>query len=295
LFPWPYGPHFLIISAIIVSAQFIFAFVRKKKLDENNTEIEAIEYQNKGSISFKDELKRKAFHLAGILVPVGYYWIFPLFSNTIYRIITLPGGQSFYEFFWGDVSIYPYILDDLTAPGDLIYFTLWCGLMFMFAFDFIRIFLNPEFSIFHRLLKFVLRKKEYGSVGPQVLLVLGAVVGFFFAKIGWYSYEIAVSAAFTACIADGLVAVLGRRYGKHKVNILNGEKSVEGFIFGFVSAYLCSMIILGPIYAIFAAIIFVLIDIFTIPIADNLLNPILLSIGVWGISLILNIPVGWRF
>ncbi|MHA1109463.1 MAG: hypothetical protein ACTSRE_00055 [Promethearchaeota archaeon] len=296
LFPWPYGPHFLIVSVIIVSFQFVFAILRKKKLDKNPDEIKKLDYENKGSISFKDELIRKSFHLAGILVPVGFYLVFPLISNLIYNIITLPGGQAFYEFFWGDIAFYPYILNDTVAPGDFIYFTLWCGLMFMFAFDFIRIFINPEYSIFHRLLKSVLRKKEYISVGPQVLLVLGAVFSFFCAGVGWYSYEIAVSSTFTACIADGLVAVFGKRFGKHKINIFNGgEKSIEGFIFGFVSAYLCSMIIIGPVYAVFAAIIFVLIDIFTLPIADNLLNPILLSLGVWGISLLLNFPIGWGF
>ncbi len=281
---------------MIVSFQIVFAIIRKKKLDKNPDEIVKFGYKNKGSISFKDELIRKTFHLAGILVPIGFYWVFPLISNLIYKIITLPGGQTFYELFWGDIINYPYTLNDPMAGGDFIYFTLWCGLMFMFAFDFIRIFMNPEYSIFHRLLKSVLREKEYVSVGPQVLLVFGAVLSFFFAKIGWYSYEVAVSATFTACIADGLVAVLGRRFGKHKVNIFNGgEKSIEGFFVGFISAYLCSMIIIGPVYAVFAAIIFVIIDVFTIPIADNLLNPILLSLGVWGISLILNFPIGWGF
>ena len=296
LFPWPYGPHFLIISAVIVGFQIVYAIVRKKKLDRNQDEIEQNYYENKGPISFKDEVIRKAFHLLGILVPVGFYWVFPLISNLIYNIISLPGGQTFYELLWGNIANYPYILNDPAVGGELIYFTLWFMLMFMFAFDFIRIFTHPEYAIFNRMLKSALREKEYVSVGPQVLLVLGAVTSFFFAKIGWYSYEVAVSATFTACIADGLVAVFGKRYGKHKVNILNGgEKSIEGFVVGFISAYLCSMIIIGPVYAVFAAIIFVVIDIFTIPIADNLLNPILLSLGVWGISLILNFPIGWGF
>jgi dolichol kinase len=162
------------------------------------------------------------------------------------------------------------------------------------VYDFVRIFSSPDYSIFRNLLKSVLREKEVISVGPQVLLVLGALTSFFGATIGLYSYEIAVSATLTACIADGFVAVLGRRFGKHKIHVFTGEeKSIEGFIIGFISSYLCSMIIIGPFYALFAAIIFVLLDIFSSHIADNLLNPIFLALGVWVVSVIFNIPIGW--
>ncbi len=296
LFPWPYGPYFFIISAILVSIQIVFWLVRKRIVDKNPDKIEIKDTNIKGKFSLKQEIIRKSFHLAGILVPVGFFWVFPLISNLILKIITTPGGQAFYEYLWGDISNYPYIIDDPTVSGELIFFTLWCCLMFMLAFDFIRIFASPEYSIFLRLLKYMLREKEYLSAGPQVLIVLGAVASFFFAKIGWCSYEIAVSATFTACIADGIVAVVGKRFGKYKVRSSNGsDKSIEGFVIGFICAYLCSMVILGPIYAIFAAVIFVLLDIFTAPIADNLLNPIFLTVGVWGFTFLFNIPIGWGF
>ena len=296
LFPWPFGPHFLIFSLVIVGIQTLFLFIRKKNIQKDTNDPSSYNGISNGDFSFKHELIRKLFHLAGILVPLGYYWIIQLINQLIIKIIETPGGQVFYEFFWGSISTYPYLLDDLNSSGEFLYFILWCALIFTVIFDFVRIYTKPQYSIFRVLLRTVLREKELISVGPQVLLVLGATVSFFGATLGWYSYEIAVSAVFTACISDGFVAVLGKRFGKHKVRMFNGEeKSIEGFVIGFIVTYLCSMIILGPFYALFAAIIFVLLDVFPIPIADNLLNPIFLTLGVWVMSLIFNIPIGWGF
>jgi dolichol kinase len=295
LFPWPYGPFFFIIVVIVIMIHLLVWAIKKKKLTHSGSSTDP-SYENANhNFSLKQEYLRKSFHLAGILLPIGYFWVFPWINNLILKIITTIRGQVLYELLWGEFSNYPYTMNDPMASGELIYFVLWCALMFMLVFDFIRIFSKSEYTMFHRLLKTVLREKEYFSVGPQVLLVLGAVFSFFLATLGLFSYEIAVSATFSACIADGLVAVLGRTFGKHKVSVFGEVKSIEGFIIGFLSAYLCSMIIIGPVYAVFAAIIFVLIDIFTIPIADNLLNPILLSLVVWGASLILKFPIGWGF
>jgi dolichol kinase len=294
LFPWPFGPLFLIISLIIITLQILFVFIRKKQLKKIPTESSSYKGISNENFSSKQEFLRKMFHLAGILVPIGYYWVFPLINGLVIKSLNTTGGRAFYEFLWDNVEYYPFLLNDLNTSGELMYFTLWCVLIFAIVYDFVRIFTRPEYSIFRRLLKSVLREKEVISVGPQVLLVLGALTSFFGPTLGWYSYEIAVSATLTACIADGLVAVLGKRFGKHKIRVFNGEeKSIEGFAIGFISSYLCSMIIIGPFYALFAAIIFVLLDVFSFHIADNLLNPILLALGVWSVSMIFNIPIGW--
>jgi len=296
IFPWPYGPYFVIVAIIVVLLHCTVWMIKKRKQDKNYSILSEEEISIKPQLSLKEEYLRKSFHLAGVLVPIGYYWIFPWANNIIYAIITSPQGILLYERLWGSFSFYPYSIDDPTAPGELIHFILWCSLIFMLIPEFIRIFSRSEYTMFHRLIKSVLRAKEYISIGPQVLLVLGAIGSFFLAQIGLYSYEIAVSSTFTACVADGLVAVLGRRFGKHRMKILNGEeKSIEGFVIGFVSAYICSMIILGPLYAIFAAIIFLLLDVFSTYISDNLLNPILLSIVVWIAYIMIQFPLGWDF
>ncbi len=294
LFPYPYDAYFTIAIGIIIVIHFSIWAIRRKK----TTNIQKDRSQNdfKENISLQEEYMRKSFHLVGILVPIGFYWVFPWINNLIFQIINSPKGSALYELLWGDVLQYPYILDDPNASGELIYFVLWLFLFFVLVPDFIRILRKSEYTLFHRILKSILRRKEYISTGPQVLLILGAVFSFFLAKLGLYSYEIAVSAAFTATLADGIVAVLGRQFGKRKIRVFNGDKkTVLGFIIGFFSAYLFSMIILGPIYAIAAAVIFLVLDIITIPIADNLLNPILLSVGVWGFQLLLKMPMGWGF
>ena len=91
-----------------------------------------------------------------------------------------------------------------------------------------------------------------------------------------------------ACFSDALAALIGRRYGKHKVTCIGGDiKSVEGFIAGSGSAFLIGFIILAnPIYALIGAIIFFLLDYFPIIIADNILNPIAITLGI-GMAVVL--------
>jgi dolichol kinase len=69
-------------------------------------------------------------------------------------------------------------------------------------------------------------------------------------------------------------------------------KSFEGFVAGIGSAYLIGLICVGPIYAIISTLIFFIIDYFPTIIADNLLNPILITIGIQLSVVLFGLPIG---
>jgi dolichol kinase len=98
-----------------------------------------------------------------------------------------------------------------------------------------------------------------------------------------------------ACFSDALAAIFGRFYGKHKVKCVGGDvKSIEGFIAGTSSAFLISLIFLGPVYALMAALIFFLLDYFPTYIADNILNPIVIIVAIHLGIFLFGIPIGWN-
>jgi len=97
-----------------------------------------------------------------------------------------------------------------------------------------------------------------------------------------------------ACLSDASAALIGRRFGKHKIILRNKDvKSIEGFIAGVAVAYVIGFIFVGPIYAIMGALLFFLIDYLPSVTADNILNPILIPIGIQLMIFLFGLPVGW--
>ncbi len=97
-----------------------------------------------------------------------------------------------------------------------------------------------------------------------------------------------------ACLADATAAIIGKRYGKHKIILRNEEvKSVEGFVAGVVVAYIIGFMFVGPVYALIGALIFFLTDYLPAVTADNILNPIFIPIGIQLLVILLGLPIGW--
>ncbi|MBD3353266.1 MAG: hypothetical protein GF364_17430 [Candidatus Lokiarchaeota archaeon] len=299
LFPWPYNGFFTWWAGILLILYVGFWGVMKIKEkgesvnnQKNNFYADKNFYQDE--ISLKMEYYRKSFHLAGFLIILAFYVVCNLVNNAVIEFINDPNMIERYERLWGSLSLYPYTINDPNAIADLTFFALLGTFAFVCFPEYIRVLVGAKYSLYNYLTKAVLRGKEYKSAGPQIFLIIGATTSFWFAQMGWVSYNIAIAAAVVACFSDALAAVIGRTYGHHKVKTLDkSTKSLEGFIAGTGSAYIISMIFVGPVYAIFVAVIFFLLDYFTLPIADNLLNPILLTLGLMLAIDLLGLPIGW--
>jgi len=272
--------------------------------DENGKKsrlVKYVEYMRKESpyhdqISIKMEGIRKTFHLFGFLIPLAYFgfFIIPPITLLVSDGVYLFAHQSteLYYPFWGDLSAYPYTMNDFQAIVDLTMFALIATLVFAIVSDLIRVLLGAEYSIYSLLTRAVLRNKEFNAMGPQIQLLCGSIFAYWLYTLDLIQISAAMAGILIACLSDAAAALIGRRYGKHKVKCIGGDiKSIEGFIAGVGSAYLIGLFCVGPFYALIAALIFFLLDYFPIVIADNILNPIAISVGLGLTMVLLGIPI----
>jgi dolichol kinase len=249
-------------------------------------------------ISLKMEFIRKSFHLMGLLLLLAYFGFFILYPVTLIIsdsvIVLINQIQPAYEFVWGPLSLFPYVSGDSQAIIDLTMMALIGALIFAIISDSIRILWGPEYSLFNFLTKSMLRNKEINAAGPQIYIITGFIFSYMLYMFGVVNILAVFAGILIACLSDAAAALVGRKYGKHKIKVRSGDiKSLEGFLAGTIVAYLIGFILVGPVYAIIGALIFFLTDYLPIYTADNILNPIFIPLGIEIFILILGLPVGW--
>ena len=318
-FPYPYNGFMVWWIGINLLINLVFFKLIEKELKKMSNEsvnsslgdekksklrmyVERMTRENpyRKKITFKMEVIRKSFHLTGFLLLVVYFGFFPLFPIT--RIISdsviqlAKDIKPVYDFMWGDPNLvpFPYTLGDFQAVIDLTMMGLIGSLMFALVSDLIRILWGPEYSVFNFLTKSMLRNKEKNAVGPQIYIITGFIFSYMLYMAGILNIYAVFSGILIACLSDAAAALVGRRYGKHKVIVRSKDtKSVEGFLAGTILAYLIGLILVGPIYALIGALIFFITDYFPIYTADNILNPIFIPLGIQIFINLLGLPVGW--
>ena len=318
-FPYPYNGFMVWWIGIIMMTNLIFSMLikrekRKINMENHDKTLEGGKkpiirryvdrmtkenpYENE-EITFKMELIRKSFHLTGLLIVLAYFGFFSLLypvtlivNDSVIELIN--DIKPAYELLWGDLSLYSYSTGDPQAVIGLTMMALIGALMFAIISDLIRLIWGPEYSVFNFLTKSMLRKKEKNAAGPQIYIITGFIFSYMLYMAGILNILAVFTGILIACLSDAAAALIGRKYGKHKVQVRSKDtKSIEGFLAGMIVAYIIGLIIVGPIYAIIGTVIFFITDYFPIYTADNILNPIFVPIGIQIFIVLLGLPVGW--
>ena len=316
-FTYPFNGFMIWWITMILVANLIFTTIirrsiKRMRVETDNSEAElkkesilrryikkmTQENPYKDDIPFKMELIRKSFHLSGFLLLIAFFGFLalpPLTSLVNDGIITMiQQFEPSYNFIWGDLSNYPFVFGDFQAVVEITMFALIGALAFVIVSDIIRIVWGPEYSIFNFLTKSMLRNKEKNAAGPQIYIITGFIFSYMLYMAGIIHILVFFAGILIACLSDASAAIIGKRYGKHKIILRNEEiKSVEGFIAGVLVAYVIGFIFVGPIYAIMGALIFFLTDYLPAVTADNILNPIFIPIGIQFLVFLLGLPIGW--
>jgi len=275
-------------------------FITKTKKSGLRKYIEKMTIENpyKEDISFKMELIRKSFHLMGFLIILAYFGFFfippitQLVSDGVIMLINQI--QPAYELLWGPYELFPYVIGDHQGVIDLTMMALLGSLVFALISDLIRILKGPEYSFMNFISRSILRNKEKNALGPQIYIITGFVFSYMLYMAGFMHILTFFAGVLIACLSDAAAALIGRKYGKHKIILRSKDtKSVEGFIAGVLVAYIVGLIFVGPIYALIGALIFFLTDYFPAVTADNILNPIFIPIGIQVVIYLIGLPVGW--
>lgn len=316
-FPYPYNGFMVWWIGIILLVSFSFFAIIKREVRKMESETEDVNLKGekkpilkryiermtkenpyREDITFKMELIRKSFHLMGLLLLLAYFGFFALYPVTLIVsdsvIVLINQIQPAYELIWGPIDKFPFVFGDFQAIIYLTMMALIGALMFAIISDLIRIIWGPEYSIFNFLTKSMLRNKEINATGPQIYIITGFIFSYMLYMVGILHILAVFSGILIACLSDAAAALIGRRYGNHKVIVRSKDtKSVEGFLAGIVLAYIIGLILVGPIYALIGALIFFLTDYFPIYTADNILNPIFIPLGIQLFINLLGLPVGW--
>ena len=314
-FPFPYNGYIVWWIGMILILNITFAIISKRFLKGMISDLGIDEEQGTsslrryiirmtqhdpygGEISIRMEIIRKTFHLSGILILIAYYGflfippITQIVNDSVIALINQIGPA--YTILWGPVSLYPYTVGDPQAIVGLTMMALIGSLIFAIISDIFRIMWGPEYSLFNFITHSMLREKERNAAGPHIYIMVGFILAFMLYMMDLIYISSFFAGILIACLSDAAAALVGRCFGKHKVKVRSKEtKTVEGFIAGVVVAYIIGLIFVGPIYAIIGAIIFFLTDYYPTYTADNILNPILIPIGIQFFIAILQLPVGW--
>jgi dolichol kinase len=209
------------------------------------------------------EVQRKLFHLLMVLVA---------FVNAI--------GLALYGIPYG--------------PLLSIGFTGIC-LVFFLGIEITRIRVYGYFP-FKRITDRVMRPRERTRLGASIYFAVGTMIIFLTLYLisnillTWFhlpciwmlSGWLAVGAVMVAAIGDGMAAIIGIRFGHHRIK---GARTLEGAIAGFVFGILAFLPLwfflnIPWIYGLIAASTLIIVDLTAPPVDDNLLNPITIGLAL---------------
>lgn len=286
LLPIPYPLGFYILAFIPVIIVYIGLYAIREQRKAKIGGISESSKKMKTINSLDLEVSRKAFHITIIGILVCYLFLGKLVS------------QSFFGYLATNWDIW-HIQQNLAPPVELAG-KVFCAFMIIAIFfflaltDIVRVFTPKYYPV--KLVGDVYREREKNSLGPHIHLSIGVLFAVIF-----FAPPIAMAAIAMAALGDAAATIVGINLGKHKINA-KSKKTWEGCIGGiavsFGSGFLCMIVLIQTIDVItisaslilcaVGAFIFFLTDYFTptIPLTDNILNPICIGLGMTGLALL---------
>ena len=143
---------------------------------------------------------------------------------------------------------------------------------------------HPEF-----VLNRYVRKSEYNQMASFIPII---IAGYLLYLI--FDWRITTYALFVAALGDAAAALVGIRYGKHRLPFTTGksiEGTIGGFLVGLIVVFILDLLDTSGNYplALFAPLFVVATDLIENPpnnfLSDNFLNPILCGVYFWLIGI----------
>ncbi len=262
---------------LILLYQYKVVLKDKPELRENRTIEKFLEKYNlvnrnqinNKSYSLRTDFHRKIFHLLPGLIII----ILRIFAIDIWD--GLWNADEIYG-----ISGYEYGMFLILTIG-------YTGVILFAGLDFVRLsFIFENSNLYHllpdclsNLLIKTLKRNENYEFTKNVVLVLSLV------PILFLPFGIFTAAALITSIGDGVASIMGVSFGRHHFP-KTSSKTIVGYISGFLASFGASLFALwlfesylNPfkiiIMSLSGALVFLLIDLLSLKIDDNILNPIL--------------------
>jgi len=246
----------------------IAKFLEKYEL----TNLTNVKQNNNKSYSLRTDFHRKLFHL----IPAGVIIILWNFAVHIWE------GVLHADQVWG-ITGHDYGMFLILTIG-------YAGVILFVALDFIRLsYIFENRNIYHllpdclsNLLIKSLKPNEIYEFTKTVILVLSMV------PLLFLLFVIFAAAALITSIGDGFASLVGVAFGKHHFP-KNSNKTIIGYVAGFLASFgvsLFALFLFEPallpfkviVISLSGGIVFLIIDLLSLKIDDNILNPIFCGI-----------------
>nr|MDO8087143.1 hypothetical protein [Candidatus Sigynarchaeum springense] len=232
------------------------------------------EVKEESDLSLKYEAIRKATHVVIVLVIVCYI----AFGHIFFQLVNWLLGI----FPWFGVSGYDLQTMIFAGQYTVVFLTV-IAFLGLATSEIVRVFFYPSYPL--KMVKAIFRRKETGAaLGSHISLAVGSL--FVVLVFGWKYPGIAMASIAISAIADGAAGIIGRRFGKHRYSTVfsRKRKTLEGLLTATIVSIVLSLSLLiyqfGPasfVMAFVATLVLDGIDLLSIQISDNLLNPIATS------------------
>ena len=265
-----------LILALILIYQYQFVIKNNPDIKQKRNIESYIKNFDKFNNDFEDiraydlstDIHRKTLHLipAGIII---FLWVFAIYIWAgIWKADQIWGisGEDFGRF--------------------LIFTVGFSGILVFAALDYVRLsYIFEKRNLYHflpnivtDLLSKTIKRREIFEFTKPAALVLAFVPVFFF------PFGIFAASALIATLGDGAASIFGMRFGKRNFP-KKSKKTIIGYFTGFLASLIVSMTALWIfeselllikiiIIALGGAIMFLVIDLLSLKIDDNILNPI---------------------
>jgi dolichol kinase len=284
--PYPLGFYTLAFLPIIILYIGLYA-LREQKREKAGVVSESKTSRKIHPLDL--EVSRKAFHITIIGILVCYLFVGKLAADALFPYLANNWD------IWGiDFNLVQNVFGEyLIVPGKAFAIFMIIAIFFLLALtDIVRIFAPKYYPV--KLVGDIYREREKNSLGPHIHLAIGVLFAVIF-----FSPPIAMAVIAMAALGDAAATIVGINLGKHKINA-KSKKTWEGCIGGvavsFGSGFLCMIALVKPldittisaslILCAVGAFIFFLTDYFTptIPLTDNILNPICIGLVMTGFA-----------
>jgi len=163
-------------------------------------------------------------------------------------------------------SILPFAYFSLAQKEQILVLSISLFVLFLIG-DILRIYVTQMKQIYEKIFGSLLRENESGkNLNGATLLFLG-----FSVSIVLFEKNIAIIAMLFLAISDSVAAIVGKRFGKHRIF----SKTFEGALGFFASAFIISLIFYDRIiFSLLIALIMAIIELVPLKINDNIVIPI---------------------
>ncbi|WP_456423162.1 diacylglycerol/polyprenol kinase family protein [Thermococcus sp.] len=202
-------------------------------------------------MSIKRELKRKALHLTGLLIPIVY----------------LLFGQNLTLAFIGTAFTLFVVLEPFRVIEE------WRDRIKQRLNVYVPNELAGHVERLERHIDDITRPHERERVAAHIYFATASfIVVYFFPK------EVAIGSIALATLGDALAAIVGKAFGRHRFS--NG-KSVEGSLAYFITGLVILTPLVGLLPAVFGSIAGTIAEFYNLPPDDNFSNQLAVALAVY--------------